>query len=150
MSNHVSLAELTGRRVVAADDATEIGHVRHVILSSDARRVDSVHISGKKKNADLVEWDDVASIGNDAVMVTSATSARQPSSDTDTDFVRGHVEIMGARVLDTEGYEIATVTDLEFDGESGDIVAVTSSAGRIEPNRIRSIGTFALVVDAEN
>lgn len=150
MSNHVSLAELTGRRVVAADDATEIGQIKHLVLSRDARHVDAIHVSGKKKNADLVPWDDVSSIGHDAVMVTSATSAHQPSSGTDTEFVRGNVAIMGARVLDTEGYEIATVTDLEFDGESGDIVSVTTSAGRIEPNRIRSIGTFALVVDAEN
>lgn len=149
MNNGVSLAELEGRRVIAADDATEIGHAKHLVLSSDARRVEAMHVAGKRKHAELVDWADITSVGSDAVMVRSATASREPSSDTDADFVRENVTIIGSSVLDTEGYEIATVTDLEFDAESGEVLSVTTSNGRIGSDRLRSIGTFALVVDAE-
>jgi len=150
MNTTVSLVELVGRRVVAADDANQIGQVKHIVLSLDAQRVEALHVAGKKQHADLVEWIDIVSIGRDAVMATSASAARQPVSDTDVEFVRGAVTIVRARVLDTEGYEIATVTDLLFDAESGEVVSVTTTAGPIAAARIRSLGTFALVVDAES
>jgi len=41
------------------------------------------------------------------------------------------------------------VIDLDFDGDSGEIVSVTTSNGPITASRIRSLGTFALVVDTE-
>lgn len=147
MGTTVSLTQLKGRRVVATDDAKQIGQVEHLVLSPDARSVEAIHVAGKKQHADIVGWADVSSIGNDAVMVTSATSARQPESDADAKFVTGDVVIIGARVLDTEGDEIATVTDLQFDIDSGVIVGVTTTTGTIDADRIRSLGTFALVVD---
>jgi uncharacterized protein YrrD len=147
MGTTVSLTQLEGRRVVAADDATQIGQVKHLVLSPDARNVEAIHVAGKKQHADIVGWADISSIGSDAVMITSGTAARQPESDLDAEFVRGDVVIVGARVLDTEGYDIGTVANLEFDVESGAIVAVTTSNGSIDANRIRSLGTFALVVD---
>jgi len=147
MGTTVSLTQLEGRRVVATDDAKQIGQVEHLVLSPDARRVEAIHVAGKKQHADIVGWADISSIGSDAVMVTSATSARQSESDANAKFVKGDVVIIGARVLDTEGYEIATVTDLQFDIDSGGIVGVTTTTGTIDANRIRSLGTFALVVD---
>ena len=54
MGTTVSLNQLEGRRVVAADDANQIGQVKHLVLSPDARHVEAVHVAGKKHKADIV------------------------------------------------------------------------------------------------
>lgn len=54
MGTTVSLTQLEGRRVVATDDAKQIGQVKHLVLSPDARSVEAIHVAGKKQHADII------------------------------------------------------------------------------------------------
>ena len=58
--------------------------------------------------------------------------------------------MLGTRVLTVDGRELGTVTDVEFDTDSGAVVRVQTDQGPIEPDRLRSLGSYALVVDSRH
>lgn len=144
-----SMSSMSGQDVVAIDTAEEIGTVKHFVVSPDGRRVERLHIDGRKKHALFAEWDDIESFGVDRVMVAAEGAPAPSEDDRDLDAVKGNIELVGARVLDTAGFEHGTVADASFDSESGEITAVTTSNGDdVAAERIHSLGSYALVVDA--
>ncbi len=136
-----------GRRVVAADTAEDLGEVKGFVVDRSASRVDAVHVSGRGRKADVIAWSSISSFGDDAVIVTSAEAAERVAEDRDKAAVKGKIVLRGARVLTTGGFEIGTVEDASFDQESGEITGVRTDQGSITGDRLRSIGSYALVVD---
>lgn len=147
-SNVSSVSDVLGRRVVAVEDAEEIGEVKAFVLDRSGSAVRRLHVAGRKRSAELVDWNDIESVGADAVMVGSARDVSDSSREVDDEFVKGDIEILGARVLDTAGYAVGEVTDLHFDAVTGEVVAAMTDEGRIDASRIRALGTYALVVDS--
>lgn len=142
-----SVNAILGRSVVGADDALELGEVKAVVLDRAASTVQRLQVAGSKRSPEMVEWDDIENLGADAIMVRSSDSVHDSDDDADADYVRGDIEIIGARVLDTAGYAIGTVEDVTFDAASGAVIAAQTDQGTIPSDRIRSLGTYALVVD---
>lgn len=147
MSEH-TMKHMEGHAVVAIDTAEEIGSVKHFVVSADGRRIERLHIDGRKKKALFTEWSDLESFGADRVMVTAADSTAGSDDDRDLDVAKGNIELLGSRVLDTDGFEHGEVTDATFDAGSGAIVSIlTDGDDTIASGRIRSFGSYALVVD---
>lgn len=148
MSNVISLADVLGRKVVALDDAEDIGSLEAVVPDRAGRHIERIQIGGRKRSPELVDWGQIASVGTDAIMVRSSDAAHESRDDEPDDlYVRGDIKIIGARVLDTDGFEGGEVTDLHFDSETGEITAAMTDGGQIPADRIRSLGTYALVID---
>jgi hypothetical protein len=57
------------------------------------------------------------------------------------------VAVIGARILDTAGFEHGRVADVEFDPATGAVLGIVGDGAHIDASRIRSLGTWALVVD---
>ncbi len=53
----------------------------------------------------------------------------------------------GARILTVDGREVGSVTDVEFDTDPEVMVHVVTDPGPIEIDRLRSLGSYGLVVD---
>ena len=139
----------SGQPVIAVDSAEEIGTVKHFVVASDASRIERLHIDGRRSKALVAEWSALESFGADRVMVTSADEPSASSDDRDIAAAKGKIDLIGARVLDTAGFEQGTVADASFDADSGVITAVHTSEGiDIAQDRIHSLGTSALGVDA--
>jgi len=138
-----------GRRVIAQDTADEIGEVKAFVVDRSGRTIERLQIAGRTRHARLVDWSDIASFGPDAVMVVAHDRVHEPVDDRDAEIVGGNVDVLGARVLDTAGFEHGTVADFEFDPDSGSIVGVVAGDAHIIRDRIRSLGTWALVVDPD-
>ncbi len=148
MSEH-NMKAMTGQSVIALDTAEEIGKVKHFVVSADGQRIERLHIDGRKKKALFTEWGDLESFGADRVMVKAADATAGSEDDRDLDVASGDIELIGTRVLDTAGFEHGKVADATFDSVSGAIVAIhTDSDVAIDSGRIRSLGSYALVVDA--
>ena len=145
----ISMSAALGRRVIAQDTADEVGEVKAFVIDRSGRSIDRVQVAGRARHARLIDWSDIATFGPDAVMITAHDAVHEPADDRDADVVRGNVDVLGARILDTSGFEHGTVADLEFDPGSGDIVAVVAADGHIDRQRIRALGTYALVVDPD-
>ncbi len=148
MSEH-TMKGMTGQPVIAIDTAEEIGSVKHFVVGTDASRIERLHIDGRKKKALFTEWADLESFGADRVMVTAADDTAGSEDERDLDVAKGNIELLGSRVLDTAGFEHGTVDDATFDASTGAIVSIlTDGEVVIASDRIRSLGSYALVVDA--
>ena len=144
-----TMKDVGGHPVVAIDSAEEVGSVKHFVVSSDGRRIERLHIDGRRKHAVFARWDDLESFGADRVMVRSADAPSESDDERDRGAASGDVSLLGARVLDTAGFERGEVEDASFDAESGEITGILTTEGAEVPaTAIRSLGSYALVVDA--
>lgn len=138
-----------GRSVVAADTATNIGEVKGFLVDPTATRIDSIHISGRGRRASIVPWASIQSFGNDAVVVTEAEAPERVEGDHDTQAVKGNITLQGTRVLTTAGFEAGTVDNVMFDTDSGQITGATTTEGRVDADRFKALGSYALIIDPE-
>lgn len=136
-----------GRRVVAVDTAEDIGTVKAFVLDQTGRRITQLHVAGGRRSAQLVNWSDLTAFGSDAVMVASQRAVTDSVQERADEMVRGHVETLGARVLDTGGFERGTVTDIEFDPDDGTVLAAVGVDSRWAGDAIRALGSYALIID---
>lgn len=136
-----------GRTVIASGTAESIGSVKGFVLDTAGRTIESIHVDGHGKRAVVLAWPAVQAFGADAVM--AATDAEPATIDNDHQkaAVTGAVSMLGSRVLTVDGREIGTVDDVEFDTDSGAVERVTTDHGPIDAHRLRSLGSYALVVD---
>ena len=137
-----------GRPVVAADTAENIGEIKGFVVDTTATRIESVHIGGRGRKAKVIPWSSIHSFGADAVMADTAGAVAEVESEHDKQAVKGKIEARRTRVLDTNGFEQGTVEDVMFDATSGDLTGVLTTAGHVDGSRLRSLGSYALVVTA--
>ena len=136
------------RTVVAGDSAENIGKIRRFIVDPGANRVEAVHISGRGKKADIIEWGRLR-FGGDAVIADSGDAVERVEEERELLAVKGTLAMRGSRVLDTAGFELGTVEDVSFDSETGELQTVRTTTGEVDAARLCSLGSYALVVDAE-
>ena len=131
-----------GRSVVAVDTAENVGTVKEFVVDRLAQRIDALRIAGHRKKAKFLPWSSVRSFGTDAVVAEpdSTTEQTQPADE------RVEKAMVGSRVLTTAGCMIGKVTDVRFETADGTIVGVDTDTGPIEAARLRSVGSYALVV----
>lgn len=147
MSTELGLRDVLGLRVIAGDSAEEVGKVKGFVLDRTATRVERVHVGGRARKAELVDWTDIDGLAGDVMMVSAGGDVHRSRDESDSEQLGGDIQVLGARVLDTEGYVVGTIDDLRFDSESGEVLGVVTDSGRIGSERIHSLGTYGLVVD---
>lgn len=146
-----AINETIGRRVVASDTAEEIGEVKTFVISPDGKSVTQLQVTGRKRNAMLVDWNDVDSLGADVVMVSGLDRLHEPDDDRADDMVRGNIEFVGSRVVSTDGRDLGTVSDVHFDDVSGEVLAlIGDGVGRVGAENIHSLGSYAAVVTSSD
>lgn len=139
-------SHVSGRSVVASDTAETIGSVKGFVLDAMGRTIEAVHIDGNGKRAIVLPWSAVSSFGSDAVMASSGDDPSTITNNHERSAVSGDVTMIGSRVLTTGGLDIGTVDDVEFETDSGAVVRVLTGHGPIESDRLRALGSYALVV----
>jgi uncharacterized protein YrrD len=136
-----------GRKVVASDTAESIGSVRSFVMDTGGRRIEEIHVDGRGKRAVVLNWRSIDAFGADAVMATAGAQPSTIHDDHEKAAVSGAVAMVGTRVLTVAGREFGIVSDVEFDTETGTVVCVNTDHGPIAVDRVRSLGSYALVVD---
>lgn len=138
-----------GRRVVSVDTAEELGEVKHLIVDRTANRIDSIHVTGKGTSAEVVRWSAVSAFGDDAVVTSEGEVAEQVTAGRDAEMTTGNITMLGSRILNTSGIEEGQVEDVVFEPKSGELLAVITANGQIEVERLRSLGSYALIVESD-
>ncbi len=138
-----------GRSVIAADSAETIGKVKGFVVDSSATGIESIHIAGRGRRALVIPWTSIRSFGADAVIAELASAPETVAQGHDTDAVKGKIVARSTRVLDTNGFEQGVVDDVMFDAVSGQLTGAITSSGHVDGSRLRSLGSYALVIDAE-
>lgn len=143
------MTKALGRNVLAADTATSVGKVKAFVVDQPPRTITAIHVAGRKRSPELVDWSAVTGFGPDAVMVDTETSLREAEADREEQMARHRVELLGSKILDTLGYERGEVADVGFDPETGAIDHVITGDGQTVPvAAIRALGSYALVIEA--
>ena len=142
-----SFRNVNGRTVIASDTAELIGSVKGFVLDSRGRMIEAIHVDGRGERAVILTWPTVQAFGADAVMAVAGAEPSTIDNDHQQAAVKGVVSMPGSRVLTVDGREIGHVDDVEFDTDSGAVVRVITDHGPLEAHRLRSLGSYALVVD---
>jgi sporulation protein YlmC with PRC-barrel domain len=101
----------------------------------------------KSKNGDTLPWNGIESFGPDAVTVADDT--RVAGADRDVAQLSGKEHaFLGKRVLATNGDELGKVDDVDFDPGSGVLLAIATTGGQVDAERLVGIGSYAVVVEA--
>ena len=141
-----SFREAHGRKVVSRATAEALGELSHMVVDSSRRHVYAVVVSKGKKHAFVVDWEHISGFGPDAVMVKSEDTLRPPADDHERETVDGKLELVGKRVLSERGNEHGSITDVEFDPDSGNIGSVLVGEERIPATDLLGIGSYAAVL----
>ncbi|MDH3302344.1 MAG: PRC-barrel domain-containing protein [Acidimicrobiia bacterium] len=137
-----------GRNVVDSATADDVGSVKTIVVDQEGRRITGIQVAGRKRHAQMVDWGDVDSFGEDVVLISSKRAIHEPVEERTADTVKGDVHYIGSRVLTVDGAELGRVKDVHFDTDTGEVIALMSDSGRVEADRIRSLGTYAAVVES--
>jgi len=143
------LSESAGEKVLSRGSAEQVGALRHVVVDPAAGRIVALHVDGRKKKAQLVDWDQVVGFGPDAIVVEGEDALRSPAGDHELEVASGKLDLVGRLVLDDAGDALGTLSDLEFDEETGALEALVVGEHRCDPGRLRAIGPYCVIVAAQ-
>jgi uncharacterized protein YrrD len=150
----LKISQLIGRPVVSIAGGVKVGTVKDVLIDTDALIATALLISGDSGRGGL-PLADVLAIGADAVTVENVSSVFWASS-TKPGPGREANEIVGLPVIDSGGFSVGNVHDIELLGDrvqslevrSGGVFGIGSSNSSITTCSIRSIGEKMVTVDA--
>lgn len=137
--------ETRKRDVVSTADAETVGRVADVVVDPDPARIVALRLDKVAGDARYVSWQDLQAFGQDVVTIPSHDVLRQPENDRERK-VGKDFAVLGKRVLTDAGRELGTVSDVEFDPETGRVTALLTDREQIDGARLRGIGTYAVVV----
>ncbi len=147
----VAMTDVVDLDVVDEETAANVGTVKALWADRSGRHISSVDVSDGLMSSRVLNWRQVVAVGPDALVTSS--SGGEPNDDEDTS-VDGADEAtslsyIGANVLTSDGVLVGSVTDVHFEESSGAVTALMTTEGRVDGQRIRSLGSFAVVVDPD-
>ncbi len=134
-----------GRQVVGSSAADTVGQVAGFVVDPATRRILAVEVK-KADSGTVLPWSRISTVGEDAVIVSSAESITVPDDATAALEGKAHV-LVGKRVLTSAGNQIGTIDDVDFDPQSGAITALLLDTGTVSGSRLVGVGSYAVIVD---
>ncbi len=139
----------TGHKVVSSSDASTVGKVKGFVVDPASRSVVAIRLK-KTDSGDTLRWSDLTAFGADAVTVTGADLIGEPDESVAALTDKDH-KVLGKRVLTSAGDELGSVKDVDFDPDSGSVLAlVLKDSADVAGSRLLGVGSYAVVVRAES
>ncbi len=139
------VSQTLGREVVTTDTAETIGQVADFVVDPRSRSIVAVTVN-KTKKGDTVLWGAISAFGADAVIVSGADALGEANDAVAALSGKAH-RLVGKRVLDATGVDHGSVTDVEFDPETGKLVMLQLTDGAtIAGQLLIGVGSYAAVV----
>lgn len=132
--------------VVNTTTATRVARVQGFVVRPGPPRVALLRLGKVSGTGTLLAWDDVQGFGPDAVTVTDDAALRSAQDNLEQRAEDNELEILGKRVLTERGMELGTVTDVDFDPETGAVTTLITTAEAIAGDRLIGLGGYAVVV----
>lgn len=142
-------SEAQGRKVVSTTTAETLGQIDGFVVDPADGHVVALEVRSRQ-DGDLVRWPAIRSFGADAVTVDSPdalTTADEPVT-----ALRGKDhDLIGKRVLTTDGDERGAVVDVDFDPGTGAVVRLLlgDESNDVPGNLLLGVGSYAVVVGVE-
>lgn len=133
-----------GRNIVNTSTAESAGKVEGFVIDPSTHTIVSI-ISGDG----IVDWSDTGGIGPDAVTSNSEIGAREPESEFEKRASDGAGDPIGKTVLTEYGFELGSVSDIDFDPESGVVNRLILADDDLKGSRLLGIGSHAVMVSSD-
>lgn len=134
------------RDVVDTATATRIARVDGFVVLPGPARVALLRLGKVSGAGTLLAWDDVQGFGPDAVTVATDAVIRPARDALEQRAEDNDLEILGKRVLTERGMELGTVTDVDFDPDTGSITTLITKTEAIVGERLIGLGGYAAVI----
>ena len=134
------------RAVVNTATATRVARVDGFVVLPGPARVALLRLGKVSGAGTLLSWDDVQGFGPDAVTVATDAVIRPAHDSLEQRAEDNDLEILGKRVLSEQGTELGTVTDVDFDPETGAVTSLITKTEIIAGQRLIGLGGYAAVV----
>ena len=130
--------ELKGTRVISRASAETLGKVADLTFDLGSGRVAALLI-GKGRKAHALRWEQVHGVGPDAVVAETDEALTEPGEE---------LSPLGHPTLSELGNALGPITDVEFEGETGRLVSVTTTSGTVAADRLLVVGPYATIIAA--
>ncbi|MGH3795461.1 MAG: PRC-barrel domain-containing protein [Pseudonocardiaceae bacterium] len=134
------------QQVVNTATATRVARVDGFVVRPGPPRVALLRLGKVSGTGTLLAWEDVRGFGPDAVTVTDEAAIRAAGDALEHRAESNELEIVSKRVLSEHGTELGTVTDVDFDPETGAVTTLITTSGVIVGDRLIGLGGYAVVV----
>lgn len=141
-------SEARKRAVVNTATATRVARVDGFVVLPGPARVALLRLGKVSGPGSLLAWEDVQGFGPDAVTVATDAVIRPPRDDLEQRAENSDLEILGKRLLSEQGTELGTVTDVDFDPETGAVTSLITKTDTVAGQRLIGLGGYAAVVSA--
>jgi uncharacterized protein YrrD len=136
------------RAVVNTATATRVARVDGFVVLPAPARVALLRLGKVSGHGTLLAWEDVQGFGPDAVTVATDAVIRPPRDHLEQRAEDNDLEIIGKRLLSEQGTELGTVTDVDFDPETGAVTSLITKTDTVAGQRLIGLGGYAAVVSA--
>jgi uncharacterized protein YrrD len=136
------------RTVVSTATATRVARVDGFVVLPGPARVALLRLGKVSGHGTLLAWEDVQGFGPDAVTVATDAVIRPPRDDLEQRAEDNDLDILGKRLLSEQGTELGTVTDVDFDPETGAVTSLITKTDTVAGQRLIGLGSYAAVVSA--
>lgn len=134
------------RDVVNTATATKVARVDGFVVLPGPARVALLRLGKVSGAGTLLAWDDVQGFGPDAVTVADDGVLRPARDELERRAENQELEILGKRVLTERGTDLGTVTDVDFDPETGAVITLLTKSEHIAGDRLIGLGGYAVVI----
>ena len=138
-------SEAKGHRVMSTSEAVTVGRVKSLVVDVPAARVVALQLRKTPGEGNLLTWEDMSAFGRDAITVEAGSVITVATGDLVRLSDKQH-DAIGKRVLTTEGVELGSVQDIDFDLADGSIVSVLTETDEVAGSRLLDLGSYAIVV----
>ena len=136
------------RDVVNTATATRVARVDGFVVLPGPARVALLRLAKVSGAGTLLAWEDVRGFGPDAVTIATDAVIRPPRDGLEQRAEDNDLEILGKRVITERGMELDSITDVDFDPETGAVTTLLTKTETIAGQRMIGLGGYAVVVSA--
>ncbi len=144
----MKFSEASGREVVSRSTAETVGQVADFVIDPQSHSIVAVTLK-KTQHGDTVLWAALSAFGVDAVTVPGGEVILDANDAVAALAGKNH-QLLGKRVLNTDGKHLGAVTDAEFDPATGVLTALLLANDAVRGERLIGIGSYAAVVHTDS
>ncbi|MCL1918261.1 MAG: PRC-barrel domain-containing protein [Peptococcaceae bacterium] len=121
--------------IFSLQEGRRVGHVRSLIVNAKTQSIAALVVDpqGFFQDQRIIPFNRIASIGEDAITVSTSSQAEKTANLPNIiDLIKEKISIVGLRAVTDKGKALGLIDEYFVDPETGSIVELEVSSGRIE------------------
>jgi uncharacterized protein YrrD len=126
--NTMEAKSLKGIAVVSLNEGSQLGRVEEPLFDLAARQLRALEVRGDDGTF-IVPFEQIVSIGSDAVTVTSSDVTHTPNAERAVGTLTGLHDLGKLKVVDDSGTFLGHLSSIEFDEQNGQVTLLNAHTG---------------------